>query len=183
LNKIIYTIGILIIFSPIGWSQKNNYSTVIIDNLEINKFKYGYDINKCIEIFGKPKVYKEYIDPYPIEGYGKTIYLIYDSLKLTFIELYNKIILSNINIYGKGYIVSTGSFIFKIGENIEKLKYFEKSYEYFLKQNPKPYKEQEQFFYINILIKRFDYEYYGLINVKLINDIIKEISFRFDEGT
>jgi len=183
LNKIIHLVNIFMISSAISWSQKNNYSTIVVDNIDINGFKYDYDINKCKEIFGKPKVYKEYVDPYPIEGYGKNFYLIYDSIKFTFVEFYNNVILSNINIHGEDYTVNTGNFTFKVGDKLEKLKYFEKSYAYFLKQNPKPYKEHEHFFYINLLIKRIDYEYYGIINIKLINDTIKEVSFRFDDGT
>ena len=170
--------------SACGNSQVENYTIISSDSLKIASFKFGESMQSFLNQFGEPTNYKEYSDPYPADGYGKSFYIDYDSLKATFIEYYKNVILSNISITGSNYLTEIGNFSsIKVGVPLEKLKQFQKSYEFFLKQNKKPYKEREQYFYVNILIKNSGDQYYGLLNIKLINDKVVEIVFRFDEGT
>lgn len=182
LNKLI-VIFILMNSSLLGYSQGEKYTIIPIESIMIDSFKYGGVIQNFIELIGKPKSYKEYIDPYPLEGYGKTFYLTYDSLKATFVEFYEKIILSKIAIIGSNYSIKIGSSSIQVGDPLYKLSQFKKSYDFFSLQHKKPYENNEQHFYINLLIKTIDYEYYGLINIKLKEDIVTEIAFRFDEGS
>lgn len=181
INNLITIIALLFI-SSIGYAQDEKYTVISIDSLTIGTFKYGGDIQDFIEKFGKPNNYKEYSDPYPLEGYGKSFYLSYDSLKATFVEFYGKKIISSVTITGGNYSISLEDKLLRVGNSLDALNSFKKSYDYFIQQYSENKDEKERFFYINLLIKMPHYQYYGLVNIKLRENIVLEISFRFDEG-
>lgn len=172
----------LIFSSTLVCAQGEKYTVIPIDSIMIGSFKYGEKFQDFIEYFGSPQEYKEYSDPYPIEGYGKSFYLLYDSLSATFVEFYGEKILSNITIKGQRCNIKVGDILISIGSSVEVLKSFKESYYFYIKQYQDIYENKESFFYINLLIKNVDYEFFGLLNIKLKKNKIVEISFRFDEG-
>jgi hypothetical protein len=165
---------------------QGNYNTISINDFSINELKYGDGIDKCKATFGKPSKYSEFLqeDGDGPEGYGTVFYIDYDSISITYVEFYKKIILSNVSLSGKKYKVGLGNFSIKVGDKLSLLEeYYPESFAYFRQQHPLPYKKDEQEFYLNIEIKHPDYTYFGLVNIKLQNDAITKIMFRFDEGT
>lgn len=176
----------IITFSLYGQESYNSYSIVNVDSLSIHSFEYGDGINKCKEIFGEPENYTEYDESGGLgpEGIDKTIYVEYDSLNISFFEFQNKTFLNSISIRTTEYELTLGNKKIKIGDSLGLLATeFPKSYEFYKKQHPKPYKRKQQKFYISLKITHPDYIYYGLINIRLQNDVIKEIIISFDNGT
>lgn len=182
------SIKLIIFFAVISLSsfiiiQDEKYSTIPVEKLAINSFRYGGDIDNFRKLNGNPVGYKEYTDPYPLEGYGKSFYLTYDSMEATFVEFYNQVILSNITIKGSRYQVNIADTRIQVGDSFDKLIAFKKSYAFFSNNYKRPYDSEEQYFYINLSIKGDDFEYFGLINIKLREEKVVEIAFRFDEGS
>jgi hypothetical protein len=173
----------LILVSINAYSQKDNYDYVSVNEVLVGSFKYGYNIQQCKKIFGEPISYKKYKDPYPVEGYGTNFYLTYDSLKYTYSEYYNEIVLLNLSVDGRKYEINIGEVTVRIGDSADKLSCFKKSNMTYLKSISMEKEQEDNSFYINMLIKKATYTSYGLITFKIMNNKIKHIYFRFDEST
>lgn len=161
------------------YTQNNNYSIISVDTISIDGFKIGNDINKCKLILGNPKEYKEYTDPFPVDGYGKKYYLKYDSLNISFIQFYNSIILSSIEIRSKKTKIFLGKKYIKVGDDISKLSNYKESYNYYTV----PKKMKEERIYFNIKYINNGELNYGFLNILIKENKIIEILFRLDEGT
>ena len=182
--RLFLVIFLLTLFNNEIKSQKPS-NEVNVKKVNVEGFKYGDPISKCKEVFGKPKEYKE-VDQsgglYP-EGRDKLFFLNYDSLKVIYYEFQNEKYLDNIIIKSRKYEVSIGDVNISVGDNIDILKKaFSTSYQTYKEQYNKPYENKTQQFYIDLRVKHPEYVAYGIINVFLENDIIKQIILGFGDS-
>jgi len=183
-TKLLLVAFLLMLFNNEIKSQKPS-NEVNVEEVDVEGLKYGDPISKCKKIFGKPKKYKTVdqsggLSP---EGRDKLFYINYDSLKITYYEFQNKKYLDNITIKSSKYKVSIGDVNISVGDSIDILKKtFSTSYQTYKEQYNKPYENKTQQFYIDLRIKHPKYVTYGIINVFLENDIIKQIILGFGDS-
>lgn len=179
------TFILIFVLLPVMLYGQENYNIINVEQLSINQFQYGYNIEKCKKIFGEPQKYLEYdqSDGLGPEGRDKIITLEYDSLMIIYYEYNKNQYLDNINILGKKYLIKLSDVSIKIGDSLENLKNnFAKSYAQFTKQNPNINDGKEKLFFIYIKIKSNNILYYGSILIFIQNNCITKVAIRFDEG-
>lgn len=173
------------LIASFAFSQEISYSIVNVDDININGFKYGDNIEKCKEIFGSPLNYKVYRqdDGLGPEGRDAIYYLTYEDLNITFFEYQKNIYLDNINIQSNKHQLLLNDVKICLGDSItDFINDFPESANVLL-ENFKENEVQEQELIISISINKNNYLFYGLINIKIQNDIVSRITLSFDQGT
>ncbi len=179
---LLVAINLLVSFA---FSQEISYSVVNVEDININGFKYGDNIEKCKEIFGSPLNYKVYKqdDGLGPEGRDVIYYLTYEEIRITFFEYQKKIFLDNININTDKYQLLLKDVKICIGDSLtDFINEFPESANV-LEENLKKNEVQEQEFIVSIRINNNNYLFYGLINIKLYKGIVTRITLSFDQGT
>lgn len=185
-TKLIKLLVFLFVFySCRSSSQELQISKVEINDIFINEINIGISTKEEVVLshLGKP-INRNIILP-QLDWDDGGVQLIYDSNTEFYYSKYDEdYYLENIKINSPKYSLIIKDKEIRVGSNIESVgEFFNDSYEYFKKNNPKPYKKKIQEFYVTINHNLEGNNYYtSNITFSFKNDVVVSIYIGLTEG-